>query len=306
MKSWNATLDEISVLDTHAYELLASVYFGIRGVEALLSIIGNLLTIVAISCFKSLRTTTNMFILSLAVSDLIAGACVYPTDVVAHFTREQSRVWYRICKLQWYFIVIHFVGNVFGIFLIGVERYLKLHYPLRYPLWMTKNRAVCLIMSSWIVVLLIATLFAFLLSNEDVPSVCSLFLVFPTGLIMWSLIMAFGIVSVCTCALYLKIAHLAIRKSKQMVDYDRDLDSSSVQFKVTKMLFYVLGLYYGLYLPHAIISLLTVEEGLSLFQMFLYKVSLVLWYGNTWCNPLVYAWKCRDMRQAFKQLLHMN
>ena len=131
IQSFHGHRNHSDVFHGHPYEVLLIIYFGVRGVEALLAIFGNFLTILAIAKFESLRTSTNLFILNLAVSDLIGGLFVYPFDIVTEYTHKQTNAWYNICKLDSYFVELSFAGNVFGIFLIGIDLFIKLHYPLR-------------------------------------------------------------------------------------------------------------------------------------------------------------------------------
>lgn len=62
--------------DWHSPRLI--VVFVILGVVNVMVILGNLLVIAAVYISSKLRTVTNLFIVSLAVADLLVGVAVLP------------------------------------------------------------------------------------------------------------------------------------------------------------------------------------------------------------------------------------
>ena len=111
-----------------------------------ITLLGNALTIIVFIKFPNLRRTSNWFLVSLAVSDLLSGimmvlhvpdfnACdVIAEDLVtslSHLTVMTS--------------LVHLL-------LIAIDRYIAIAHPLHYDSRMTPKRAGILIASTWIII----------------------------------------------------------------------------------------------------------------------------------------------------------
>uniref|UniRef100_A0A3B4E963 Growth hormone secretagogue receptor type 1 n=1 Tax=Pygocentrus nattereri TaxID=42514 RepID=A0A3B4E963_PYGNA len=113
-------------------------------------VVGNLTTIVVVSRYRDMRTTTNLYLRSMALSDLLVFACM-PLDL--------QRVWrYRpwplggaVCKL------FHFVSEccthctALSIAALSVHRYLAVRFPLRAKVSVTRRRVRAVILALWAV-----------------------------------------------------------------------------------------------------------------------------------------------------------
>ena len=76
------------------------VYYTIRFLEALLAVFCNSMTIAAVAKFKELWTTTNLFILSLAVADLLNGLLVTPLYFTVEYLESHNATdspWFYNC-----------------------------------------------------------------------------------------------------------------------------------------------------------------------------------------------------------------
>ena len=114
-----------------------------------LIIFGNTLTIVASVKFQFLRTVTNLFMVSLACSDLLL-AFVLPLSAVHRFTdviNVQIHIW--ICWLTTIGISSSAQCTLLTLLLIVIDRFISVIYPFRYDELMTRRRGVrsdCLFM----------------------------------------------------------------------------------------------------------------------------------------------------------------
>ncbi|XP_064875895.1 trace amine-associated receptor 13c-like [Oncorhynchus nerka] len=156
-----------ALLSTSIYITLYNFFSLISAVTVFL----NLLVIISISHFKQLHTTTNLLILSLAVSDLLVGLIVIPVTTVA------------IMEPCWgfgeYFCVFHIyidflctslsLGNMV---LISIDRYVAVCDPLLYHSKITTTRMICCISFTWFCCIIYRAAIIKNFVNVQVPSRC--------------------------------------------------------------------------------------------------------------------------------------
>jgi hypothetical protein len=102
----------------------------------LISIIGNTLVLSAILRTPSLRSPSTVFLSSLAVSDLLVGLVVQPVYIANELTND---LLYRIRNTTAFSAC---AVSLFTITAISVDRFMAIHYHMRYSNLMTPSRAV--------------------------------------------------------------------------------------------------------------------------------------------------------------------
>lgn len=135
-KRLNQTFSETAVLNS----LLASV--------SLVTVTLNLLVIISISHFRQLHTPSNSLLLSLAVSDLVAGLLVMPIEGL----RYVEMCWWLgklMCALAPYVSYCVLSASVGNMVLISIDRYLAICDPLLYTNKVTLKRAKIAICLCW-------------------------------------------------------------------------------------------------------------------------------------------------------------
>ena len=101
------------------------------------SITGNVFVLVAILRISSLRSPSTAFLCSLAVSDLLVGMVVQPF-YIAH----QLNPGLRLKDAFDAYSSLSCGVSLCKVTAISVDRFLALHYHMRYPNLMTDNRAM--------------------------------------------------------------------------------------------------------------------------------------------------------------------
>ncbi|KFU88230.1 5-hydroxytryptamine receptor 6, partial [Chaetura pelagica] len=114
----------------------------------LLTTAGNFLLILLIVSQRSLRNTSNYFLVSLFMSDLMVGLVVMPP---AMLNQLYGRWVLRgdFCSLWYSFDVMCCSASILNLCLISLDRYLLIISPLKYKLRMTSCRALWLILATW-------------------------------------------------------------------------------------------------------------------------------------------------------------
>ncbi|XP_066976737.1 probable G-protein coupled receptor No9 [Macrobrachium rosenbergii] len=115
----------------------------------ILVVAGNCLVILAVFLSSKLRTVTNLFIVSLAVADLLLGMAVLPFSVTVEVfdTWLFGELW---CSVWLAVDVWMSTASILNLCVISLDRYVAVTRPVSYPSLMTSSRAKLLIASVWI------------------------------------------------------------------------------------------------------------------------------------------------------------
>ncbi|XP_051998900.1 cholecystokinin receptor-like [Xyrauchen texanus] len=122
----------------------------------LLSVIGNLLIIVVLVMNKRMRTVTNSFLLSLAISDLMMVVFCMPFTLIPNLL-EDFIFGAAMCKIVAYLMGISVCISTFSLVAIAIERYSAICNPLKSRAWQTRSHAYKVIAFTWVLSLLIMT-----------------------------------------------------------------------------------------------------------------------------------------------------
>lgn len=121
----------------------------------LVGMAGNVMTILVVSKYRDMRTTTNLYLCSMAVSDLLIFLCM-PLDLYRMWRYRPWRLGDVLCKLFQFVSESCTYSTILSITALSVERYLAICFPLRAKAVVTKRRVRALILLLWTVSLLSA------------------------------------------------------------------------------------------------------------------------------------------------------
>lgn len=121
------------------------------------TLLGNILVVVTFIKTPSLRTSTNYFIVNMAVSDLFGPFFNWPlyasegmltTNILITQPSANS-----VCKMAMYFRIVSQVVSVLCLVLIAVDRFVAIVFPLKVTMFSLKIRVILLSLS-WIIPIL--------------------------------------------------------------------------------------------------------------------------------------------------------
>ncbi|XP_023651917.1 cholecystokinin receptor type A [Paramormyrops kingsleyae] len=156
----------------------------------LLSVLGNTLIITVLVRNQRMRTVTNLFLLSLAASDLMLCIFCMPFTLIPNVMRNFV-FGSGMCKVAMYFMGISVTVSTFNLVAISLERYSAICNPLSSRTWQTKSHAAKVISSTWVLSFLLmlpypifSTLVPLRHDNNSTGNMCRL--VWPSDVIQQS------------------------------------------------------------------------------------------------------------------------
>ncbi|XP_052400375.1 D(4) dopamine receptor-like [Carassius gibelio] len=129
--------------------------FGILSI--IIIICGNVLVRVSVCTEKALKTTTNYFIFSLAVADLLLAVLVLPLFVYAEF---QDGVWslsMTLCDGLMTMDVMLCTASIFNLCAISIDRFIAVSIPLNYNRKHVDQQQIVLLSDTWILASAVAS-----------------------------------------------------------------------------------------------------------------------------------------------------
>ena len=250
----------------------------------LISILGNALVLAAIRRTPSIRSTPHMIMLcSLAVSDFLVGLIAQPIYIAEQLTEDRF---------------IHQVSVMIGYCLSGVsfltitaitvDRFMALHYHMRYATLVTEYRAKYTLIIIWLINLLGSALTFW---KTRVHSLA-------TGIIaiLCLLICTFFYIRIYRIVRRHRLQILAQQQAVQSADAGNNLNIARLKRSALNSLVFYIALIIC-YLPsHVLLTL----QGLSYIHDWPteWEFANTTVLMNSSLNPILYCWRLRELRAA--------
>ena len=259
------------------------------------SIMLNVVTIYAIYKTSAIAKTLKTLLLSLAISDVAVGLFSQPLYTFSLINwlrlRNSGCITKEVATISGY---LFSTASFLGVVAVSVDRFLAVHFHLRYQELVTQRRVVIVVIGIWVHSAFVSLMILWgLLSTRDLIN---------------SVIGAFSFI--ITFVVYIRI-YLTVRRHKNQIHsmqirdetQSEELKNFIVLIKSTVGIFYVYLVFLICYLPYFICMAVIRMYGSStaLKQFFLY--SLTLMYLNSSLNPVIYCWKMRHVRHAIIDIL---
>ncbi|KAH0509765.1 Olfactory receptor 1F1 [Microtus ochrogaster] len=157
------TVTEFLLLGLSEESEQEDVVFGMFLGMYMVTISGNLLIILAISCDPHLHTPMYFFLANLSSVDICFSSVTVPKALVNHMVGSKS-ISYTECMIQ-NFLLFTFVTLDNLLSVMAYDRYVAICHPLHYTLMMRPRLCVLLVVLSWVITHLHALLHILLMAR---------------------------------------------------------------------------------------------------------------------------------------------
>uniref|UniRef100_A0A4W5M5Z7 5-hydroxytryptamine receptor 6 n=1 Tax=Hucho hucho TaxID=62062 RepID=A0A4W5M5Z7_9TELE len=297
----------------------------------LMTACGNTLLIALVFAQLSLRNTSNCFLVSLFLSDLMVALVVMPPAML----NVLCGAWVLspgFCPVWLCFDVMCCSASILNLCVISLDRYLLIISPLRYKQRMTLSRALLLVGGAWG----LAALASFLPIKMNWHSLghrsghspmhgCRLRVTLPFALV--ASVLTFFLPSSAICFTYCRILLVARRQARRVaalshppypqhsprglsqppstagVNSERRLAHKQGRraVKASLTLGVLLGLFFSAWLPFFITNM--AQAVCECVPPALFDAITWLGYCNSTMNPIIYPLFMRDFKRALGRLL---
>ncbi|XP_059149128.1 uncharacterized protein LOC131936237 [Physella acuta] len=272
-----------------------------------LGLVGNCLVIYVVLMFAKMKTVTNMYILNLALSDVL-----FLTVLPLLATTAIIRHWifgFAMCKIYFVMYSINQFGGAFNLCVMSADRYLAVCHPIRSLRYRTPRIALFLCLCIWSVAFLVMMpiiLYSTTVEWQHQKGRYSCRIYWPESklissdkaFIWYSFILGFALpvslISVFYVLVVVRLRHVGpAKKSKEKRKSHR---------RVTRLVLAVVAVYVVCWLPYWLF------QGVLVFMdimkshpelMFLFHGFTILSYANSMLNPFLYAFLSDNFRKSF-------
>ncbi|CAF0855122.1 unnamed protein product, partial [Didymodactylos carnosus] len=287
----------------------------------LLTIIGNIVVLLALCINFALRSPTHLLMGNLALADLLLGITVLPFSATIEIFEGNWPFGRTFCHIWLAIDVLYCTASINGLMFISVERYIGVTNPLRYHIIITRGRTLIVICSIWILSILIsvAPFFGWKKFNEIKLGTKTCFINDEPSYVLFSCSFSFYIPLIIILCVYTRVYREANRQSRFLYgDGHKKLKVNHNE--VTLRVHIVHSTTNG---HHSTTTtnlngknLVTVPSKFSRFKRerkaealsstdpgVIFSVCFWLGYCNSCFNPFIYAFSSREFRKAFKSIL---
>lgn len=284
------------------------------------AIIGNTLVCIATCLNPNLRkATTSLFIVSLAVSDLLTATLSIPFDV---YTLKTNGLWFHgeaTCILWTTAYLLAVPTSNLTLLVLSIDRYLTLRAPLRQfraGQFMTRERVLIYIAALWGYSLLFAILPVTgweiwrLLPKYVVGEIC-----YFNGSRLYNIMVSvlhFILPALAMCVIYFMIYKQIRRHTCTVYPIDSTVATQNGQAKfllqrnirAAKRIALIVSAFLTCWVPYSVLSIIAnlCFECYGKIPFQVYCVTLLMGYSNSALNPFLYSFNNRNFIDSYKRL----
>ena len=248
-----------------------------------ISILGNALVLAAIIRTPSIRSTSMIMLCSLAVSDLLVGFLAQPI-YIADVLMQDLFVYYLWRVIGASLCIV----SLLVITAIAVDRFLALHYHMRYATLVTKSRVKYTLAITW--------LLSFLVSFFDFWNMQVYTLLLRIIITISLTISTFSYIRIYLIVRRHQLQIHAQQQAVQSSNAENNLNMARLKRSaVNTFVFYIAFII--CYIPlYVVLTLYGISKSTSWRTEWEFTTTAV--FMNSSINPVLYCWRLRELRTA--------
>nr|XP_020448180.1 adenosine receptor A1-like [Monopterus albus] len=291
-----------------------TLYICMEVVIALSSVIGNVMVVWAVRINRSLRDTTFCFIVSLALADIAVGALVIPLAITISIGLQTH---FYSCLMVACTVLVLTQSSILALLAIAIDRYLRVKIPMSYRRVVTPWRAGTAVLLCWSVSIIVgltpmlgwnnlqrlrdngSLITDDLLVTCEFETVISMDYMVYFNFFGWVLPPLLLMLAIYAEIFYMIHKQLNKKVSASHTDPRRYFGK---ELKLAKSLAFVLFLFAISWLPLHIVNCITLFCPDCNKPVILIYIAIILTHGNSAVNPIVYAFRIKKFRTAFRKI----
>ncbi|KAL6033906.1 hypothetical protein STEG23_034699, partial [Scotinomys teguina] len=285
---------------------LASTLAFILIFTIVVDILGNLLVILSVYRNKKLRNAGNMFVVSLAVADLVVAIYPYPLVLTSIFNNGWN-LGYLHCQISAFLMGLSVIGSIFNITGIAINRYCYICHSLKYDELYSNKNSLCYVFLIWVLTLvaIMPNLQTGTLQYDPRIYSCtftqSVSSVYTIAVVVFHFIVPMIIVTFC----YLRIWILVLQVGRRV----RPVNEPKLKpqdFRNFVTMFAVFVLFAVCWAPLNLIGLIVASDPATMVPRipeWLFVASYYMAYFNSCLNAIIYGLLNQNFRKEYKRII---
>ncbi|KAM8723563.1 somatostatin receptor type 2-like isoform 1-T2 [Acanthopagrus schlegelii] len=288
-------------LDKTSTVVITCMYFLVCTV----GLCGNALVIYVILRYAKMKTVTNIYILNLAVADVLfmLGLPFIAIQLaLVHWPFGPV-----LCRVVMTVDSLNQFTSIFCLTVMSIDRYLAVVHPIKSTKWRKPRMAKTINIAVWGVSLMVnlpIVIYSGIITMPDGPY-CTIVWPKPeetyyTAFMFYTFILGFflPLTVICMCYLFIiiKVKSSGIRVGSRRKRSER---------KVTRMVSIVVAVFVFCWLPFYVFNVTSVTGTISTTPILrsTFAFVVVLGYANSCANPILYAFLSENFKKSFQNVL---
>ncbi|XP_076124884.1 adenosine receptor A1-like [Alosa pseudoharengus] len=289
---------------------IEAIYTFLEVLIAVACCLGNLLVIWAVWTRAAMRRQpTFCFIISLAVADFLVGAVAVPLAVLVD---GRVRTSFYGCLFLSCVVIVLTQASVHSLLAIALDRFLRAHIPLRYKTMVTEKLSWTIVGVCWVSAGILGSVPMFGWNRHDILEqmeasnstfiTCTFLAVIPMPYMVnfnffTCLLPPMLLMMVLYLCIFIRIHH---QLRSRGVSGGHSCSYYQKERALAQSLLLVVMLFAVCWLPLHFMNVSSFYGAAVPHQAF--YIGILLSHANSAVNPVVYAWKIRKIKSAFKPI----
>ena len=282
--------------------ILWQFYITTRVCNSIAAMLCNMLTLVSFVKFKYLRSSANILVANIALSDFLHGL-VFIFLIVRSFVVTPLET--RMLCMTGLIIEIATLYTELGSFMfLAIERWNSLLALLNKRKKWGNQRILIIVGCMWVMATTWTISVCVLYADSSVVKPCIGSQYFPPFFV--NVTVGFFILTTLTVFIFYGGIAWQARKSHTQVAADApstsQMQTRKRDMQITRMMAMVCGVFFALYCPMLLMSFVMSPRS-SDWHRGIFYVTVLFYDVNFWINSVIYAWRDKNFRKAFNTIL---